>query len=153
MKFRKSLVVLVLTIIVEFLPCHQLYSQIFVGAFLGSPFLFLDFRAALLDIMVEARPTHLSATGEGFVQNIVWYLRVPIPKAVSTMGLLFAGVGFLLCLASKQKGRRLLIAFPLFFLLFISSLSLRWKRWIVPVIPFLCILLAYAVYEVAGWIG
>ena len=122
------------------------------GAFLGSPFLFLDFRTALSDIMIEARPTHLSATGEGFVQNIVWYLRVPLPNAISTMGLLFAGVGFLLCLASKQKGRRLLITFPLFFLLLISSLGLRWKRWIVPIIPFLCILLAYAVYEVAGWL-
>ncbi len=44
-----------------------------------------------------------------------------------------------------------MISFPIFFLLFISSLNLRWERWIVPVIPFLCILIAYAVYKAASW--
>lgn len=120
------------------------------GAFLGSPFLLLDFRTALSDLRIEARPTHLSGTGEGLIRNFAWYVGGPLPNALSIVGLVFAGLGFLLCFASREKGRRLLLTFPLFFLLFISSLSLRWERWVVPAIPFLCIPLAHAVYEVAG---
>ena len=37
------------------------------GVFAGSPFIFLDFRTVLKDVIREARPEHLSATGDGFV--------------------------------------------------------------------------------------
>lgn len=123
-----------------------------VGAFLGSPFLFLDFQKALANIRSEARPTHLGATGEGLVQNFVWYLQGPLSEALTLFGLLLVCCGFVLCLTSKQKDKWLLISFPVFFLLFISSLNLRWERWIVPVIPFFCILIAYAIYKAASWI-
>jgi Dolichyl-phosphate-mannose-protein mannosyltransferase len=121
------------------------------GAFLGSPFLFLDFQKALLNIRSEARTTHLGATGEGLVQNFIWYLQGPLADAITVFGILLGCVGLLLCLASKQNEKWLLISFPVFFILFISSLNLRWERWIVPIIPFLCILIAYAIYKVASW--
>lgn len=122
------------------------------GAFLGSPFLFLDFQKALLNIRSEARTTHLGATGEGLVQNFIWYLQGPLSDSLTVFGLLLVCVGFVLCLTSKQNDKWLLISFPVLFLLFISSLHLRWERWIVPVIPFLCILIAYAIYKLASWI-
>jgi hypothetical protein len=123
-----------------------------VGTFLGSPFLFLDFRTALSDIAHEARPTHLGATGEGLFGNLIWYLRGPLPGALSLFGLILAGIGIVLLLGSGRREGRLLASFPLLFLIFISSLSLRWERWIVPVIPFLCIPLARAISETETWL-
>ena len=122
------------------------------GAFFGSPFLFLDFQQVLLDVTGENRAQHLSATGEGLIQNIIWYFHNTLSESFTYYGLLFIGIGFVLCLASKQKDRWLLISFPLFFLLFISSLNLRWDRWLIPIIPFGCILLAYGIYEIIKWI-
>ncbi|MDJ0706019.1 MAG: glycosyltransferase family 39 protein [Leptolyngbyaceae cyanobacterium MO_188.B28] len=122
------------------------------GAFLGSPFLFLDFQRVLLDVTKENRTQHLSGTGEGLIQNIIWYFQNTLSESFTFYGLLFIGIGFILCLASKQKDRWLLISFPPFFLLFISSLNLRWDRWLIPIIPFGCILLAYGIHEVAKWI-
>lgn len=122
------------------------------GAFFGSPFLFLDFQKVLLDVTQENRGEHLSATGQGLVQNIIWYFQNTLSDSFTYYGLLFIGIGLVFCLRSKQKNRWLLINFPLVFLLFICSLNLRWDRWLLPIIPFGCILLAYGIYEVAKWI-
>ena len=123
------------------------------GAFAGSPFLFLDFRTVLSDIMIEARPRHLGATGEGFIHNIMWYVQGPLSDALSLIGLILIVPGIILCLASKEKEKWLLLMFPAFFLCFIAALNLRWARWIIPVIPFLCVLSALAFYWVLTWTG
>lgn len=114
------------------------------GAFIGSPFVFLDFRTVLKDVIQEARPEHLSATGEGLLRNFIWYAKGPLPNALSLIGLLLAVVGLLLCLRSQQKSRWVLISFPILFLLFISALHLRWERWVLPAVPFLGLLAAFA---------
>lgn len=117
------------------------------GVFFGSPFLFLDFQQVLLDVAGENRTQHLSHTGEGLIKNLIWYFQHTLPESFTYYGLLLIGIGFVLCLTSKQKDKWLLISFPLFFLLFISSLNLRFDRWLVPIIPFGCILLAYGICE------
>jgi hypothetical protein len=58
-----------------------------------------------------------------------------------------------MCLATKDQRKWVLVSFPLFFLVFISSLNLRWERWILPVIPFLCLLAAYAVSQATAWLS
>jgi hypothetical protein len=122
------------------------------GAFLGSPFLFLDFGKALSDIAHEARPTHLSGTGEGFVRDLIWYLQGPLPNALSWPGLVLVGLGILWFLSSGRKEGRLAATTPVLFLLFISCHSLRWERWIVAGIPFFCIPLARAITVVTSWV-
>ncbi len=124
----------------------------FLAAFLASPFLFLDFQTTLADVSHEARPQNVTANGEGFIENIIWYWQHPLTHSFTFYGLLLVGIGMALCLASKQKDRYILISFPIFFLLFISSLSLRWHRWVIPIIPFGCILLAYTIYRLAKWV-
>ena len=123
------------------------------GFILGSPFLLLDFQTALSDIKYEARPTHLGATGEGLARNLLWYLQGPLPTALSLTGSLLAALGVISFLTSKQRGRRALAGFPVFFLVFVSSLSLRWDRWIIPAIPFLCIPLAHTIDKGTTWLG
>lgn len=122
-----------------------------LGAFVGSPFLFIDLPQVISDLIREARPTHLSATGEGLINNIIWYCQNPLRDSFTVYGLLFVFIGIVLCLGSKQKSGWLLISFPVFFLVFISCLSLRWDRWIIPIIPFSCILLAHAIHQFVKW--
>ncbi len=124
-----------------------------LGAFIGSPFLFLDFGAALSDASFEVGSRHLGAIGDGLLPDLAWYLQGPLSDALSTCGVLLSVVGSVLCVASGRRDRWLLVGFPVFFLVFIASLTLRWERWIVPAIPFLCILAAYAIYTTARWIG
>jgi len=121
-----------------------------VGAFAGSPFVFFDFHTVVKDVIQEARPEHLSATGEGLLRNFIWYAKGPLPNALGLIGLLLAIVGLTLCLSSKQKSRWVLTSFPLLFLIFISSLSLRWERWILPVVPFFALLSAFAATHLIG---
>ena len=124
-----------------------------LGAFIGSPFLFFDFGTMILDVVIQNRPRHLSASGEGLLQNLVWYLSDPLSKALSIGGLLLSVVGIVLCMASKQKAEWLLISFPVIFLFFISSLNLRWERWVIPMLPFLCILAAHTLHRIITWLG
>ena len=118
------------------------------GMFAGSPFFFFELRTVIAELIVETRPEHLSATGEGLLRNVLWYLNGPLPISLSLAGLILAGVGIVLSLTSKQKSRWVLVSFPLFFLIFISSLTLRWERWILPAVPFLGLLCALAVVEI-----
>jgi 4-amino-4-deoxy-L-arabinose transferase-like glycosyltransferase len=132
-----------------------------VGAFVASPYLFLDYRQMLEDVLFEASPSHLGADGEGFIYNLVWYVQNPLFNSLTLIGMLLAASGIILCIRSKEKDKLLLIIFPLIFLISISLLNLRWTRWIVPVIPFLCIFIARAFYWIIGmveqrlnsWIG
>ena len=123
------------------------------GIVAGSPFFFFELRRVIAELVVETRPEHLTATGEGLFRNILWYLKGPLPESLSVAGLLLAGVGIVLALTSKQKTRWVLASFPLFFLIFISSLTLRWERWILPAVPFLALLLSLAVVEVSRMIA
>jgi 4-amino-4-deoxy-L-arabinose transferase-like glycosyltransferase len=123
------------------------------GAFIGAPFVFLDFRTMLHDVAREARPEHLGATGEGFFLNFLWYFRGPLPTALSLAGLALALTGLAFCIFSRHKERWVLVSFPLAFLLFISGLNLRWERWILPALPFLCLLLAAGAMQLIRYVS
>ncbi|MEA3385450.1 MAG: glycosyltransferase family 39 protein [Thermodesulfobacteriota bacterium] len=124
-----------------------------LGTFLASPFLFLDFETTWRNVMGEARPTHLSATGSGFFHDLAWYICNALCDALSPAGLILAGIGIFLCLLSMRRDKWLLMIFPFFFLLFISALSLRWSRWVIPVVPFLCVFAAHTLYRISDWVG
>jgi hypothetical protein len=62
-------------------------------------------------------------------------------------------VGAFLCVASGKHQQWLLVAFIASFLLMISALTLRWVRWSVPVLPFLCILSAHTIDVCVRWLA
>ncbi|MDJ0600400.1 MAG: glycosyltransferase family 39 protein [Crocosphaera sp.] len=122
------------------------------GAFIASPFLFLDFNQVLIDISQENRSSHLGATGEGFINNLIWYFQNPLTQSFTVFGLLLISLGCLSLFFCNYDKLFLLISFPSLFLLFISLLNLRWERWIIPMIPFLCIFLAYSIYRICKFL-
>jgi len=112
------------------------------GWFVGSPFLFFEYQTTLSDISYEARARHLGATGAGYVRDLLWYMADPLPRALTWLGVLLGGLGILAFLGCKRRKERVVAATPILFLGFISCHSLRWERWIVPIIPLLCVPLA-----------
>jgi 4-amino-4-deoxy-L-arabinose transferase-like glycosyltransferase len=117
------------------------------GAFLGSPFLFLDARTALGNIVGEARSYHLSGTSQGVLHSLGWYLSEPLGASLGTIGLALAALGGWAALRRRNREALLLLAFTVVFLVFISSLPLRWERWALPLVPSLAILAALGLRE------
>ncbi len=118
------------------------------GAFIGSPYVFLDFGAALAAVQQESL-VHLSGVGKGFLPDLLWYLGSPLVNSISAVGAALVVVGTGLCLLSKDRAKYLLLLFPLIFILFITGVGILWERWIVPAIPFLCLIAGFA----AVWIA
>ncbi|HEY6643342.1 ArnT family glycosyltransferase [Povalibacter sp.] len=117
-----------------------------VGTFIASPFLFIDIDTVLRDLGKEARTEHLSATSEGFWSSLFWYVTDVSRRNFTIIGLLLAIVGVIGLLRSGRKsGVLLLLSFVVPFLLFISSLNLRWERWLMPAIPVIAMFCAIGV--------
>ena len=128
------------------------------GAFVGSPFMFVEWRLVLENVVKEARPYHLGGTSDGFLATLWWYLDGTLIANLGVVGLLLATLGALSALARgfSREGRSganqaalLVLTFPLLFVPFIASLSLRWDRWLLPALPFLCVLAALGFRDVA----
>jgi hypothetical protein len=77
-----------------------------VGVSVASPSLFLNFGTVLADVAHEARLTHLSATGEGLILNLLWYMRGPLVETLSIGGLILGGIGIVWGMVSTiiEKG-------------------------------------------------
>ena len=123
-----------------------LISGIFclLGAFVSSPFLFLDFKNMLVDVKGEASCLHISGTGGGCIDNLIWYIKEPLYDSFFLIGLILVVLGVIFCFFYYSKKEKwLLLVFPFCFLFFITSLSLRWAHWIMPIIPFMCIFAGY----------
>lgn len=158
-KYPALIVVLVIVITYIFSHSRNDFRKLIIsgfasvfGAFVGSPFLFLDFKKVLADIAIENRYTHVSYTGEGIIRNLMWYVQNPLLHALSPIGLILVVFGIILCIDSRKKEMWILLIFPLSFLCFISLMHLRWARWIIPVLPFLCVLIAQAFYWIIIWV-
>jgi Dolichyl-phosphate-mannose-protein mannosyltransferase len=129
---------------------------VLIGAFVASPYMFLDYRNALADVLFEANPdpatTMLWPSEQGLVQDFIWYVRVPLVDALSSLGLALAGAGLLLCLRSRRKETLLLTTFPVFLLGSVVWFGPRWARWLIPALPFLCIMASHTATRMADWI-
>jgi hypothetical protein len=112
------------------------------GTFIGSPYLFLDFKTAWKNITVEASPTHLSHTNPGFDGALSHYINGPIADNVTTLGLMFIIIGIYELARRRGSEAAVLIVFPVLYLLFISSLNLLWDRWAIPMLPFVALFAA-----------
>ena len=124
-----------------------------VGALLiASPFILLDYRKFLADVLFEGRPHHLSQTGGGPLTNLGTYSLEIIPTGMTAPVAILALAGLLI--AARSPRLRWPLAFPLLlFLLLISIQHILWARWAVPLLPFVAILASLAVMTFATWLA
>jgi hypothetical protein len=121
------------------------------AAFLAAPYLFLDFGTVLADVRFQARPYHLGATSAGFGSTVGYYLAEALPAAVGWPACVCGVLG--LGALTVDRDLRSSALFFVVFLAFISALSLRWFRWTLPMVPFLCFgvaCLAAKLHRLAG---
>ena len=104
-----------------------------LAVLLVAPYLLVNFQTMLGDVEREARTTHLSHTGEGFLPDLWKYLTVALPQALRGPATLLGVAGVLSLLASR-RGWLVGLCFGAY-LLFISYLALWWVRWAVPLVP------------------
>jgi len=128
-----------------------------ISLFAVAPHVFLDFGTVLDNVAREARDYHLSATSPGFFSTLGFYGDL-FRANLSIPGLLLAGIGAAAGLRSTRWRETCTISCALLtYLCFIALQKLRWDRWAVPMLPYLCVLAAIGVEHVTTatreWFG
>jgi hypothetical protein len=121
------------------------------ATFLASPYIFLDWRTVLANVTGEMRPGHLGHTGGTFAENLAWYLQHQVAGSMGWPGLALAVAGAAIIGRKSLVGRWTLLPVVAAFFAIICSQNLVWSRWILPVLPLLCLFAAAAVVAVGRW--
>ncbi len=124
-----------------------------VGMFIGSPYLFLDIKTAITNVLHESRSEHLGADTLGYFGRLWFYVRTLAGQVLTWPGLIIAFIGGIFGVIKKNKPLILAFTFIVLFLLSISALSLNWDRWVIPVIPFVCLLFTWVATQIMDLIS
>lgn len=109
-----------------------------VFAVLLSPYMVLDSETLLRNLRGEARAFHLGATGGTALENLWWYITVPILGSFGAAAGLAIGGG-LLMMARRREAAFVIVPVLIGFLAVISAQTLIWERWALPLLPLLSI--------------
>lgn len=108
--------------------------------FVICPNLFTDISNVIKTIKYEARPTHLGYDGLGFLGNLSYYF-VTMSGNLGYISIIPFILGIVAIFKNKNvKNYVFLIA--LVYLIFMSSLSLHWVRWGIPMYVFYILIVA-----------
>lgn len=129
---------------------------LFAGAavatlFLASPYLLLDYPAVIRNLTGEARPIHPGATGGGFLANLAWYAG-PLRASFGAAGVALAALGAVLLPVRNRAAAIALLPGIAAFGVLICIQTLRWERWLIPLLPFVAIACGYAVHALADMV-
>jgi 4-amino-4-deoxy-L-arabinose transferase-like glycosyltransferase len=123
------------------------------GAFLiAAPYTLLDLTVFLdafgvLSVAYRPRPFSSGAT------IYIGHLRI----ALGRVGVIVAGAGIVWGLARGIRGRdfgkwAVVAAFPLIYFPMVATKNLIYARYLLPILPFLCLSVAFVVVDVVAWI-
>lgn len=122
-----------------------------LAMFVASPYLFLDYETTLGNLRGEARPSHLSVTGHGLFGNLFWYLSAALAPSLGGVGTVLLLIG--IPIAARHRNAAIVVgSIPLLFTLAISMQSITWVRWIVPVLPYVSLAIAFGLVRASDWL-
>lgn len=133
-----------------------LFALIAVGAgcgFLaGTPFALFDSRAFRIDVLSQS--AHL-AKGHGITLGLGWrrHLTLSLWYGIGWPMLLAAAAGIVIALVASPVEAVVAAAFPLLYYAVIGSGQTVFARYIVPMIPFMCLMAAIAVTAIPRLVG
>jgi len=115
-----------------------------LGFFGASPYILIDwprFQASVMGVSA-----HLAA-GHGMIVGRGWwhFARVVLPAGIGWPIVLAGGLGVLVLTATRARDAAVLFAFPIAYYLVAGQSYTVFARYIIPVIPFLCIAAAWLV--------
>ena len=117
-----------------------------------SPFLILDWRTAVGDMLAEGKPAHLGHTGNGPLANLLWYVDGQVIGTMGWIGLIAIALGIVVTLRSATSARWTLVPAALAFLVLLAAQNLIWSRWILPLLPMLALLAAAGAIAAIQWV-
>lgn len=124
------------------------FAAAFVAAFLiGSPYLVLDFsafREGLAAQVIRLTEGHGIRIEQVWLRHLTFSLRYGLGLPV----LVAAGVGAVLLVLRRPRTAALVLAFPASYFVVIGGGHTAFIRYATPLVPFFCILAAYAASEV-----
>lgn len=124
-----------------------------ITGFVASPFLLLDFHTAFSHFIGEMHNRPLSGTGTGFLSNLLAYFQGGILwHAFSYFGVAVMILGIVVYTLRGKKEKWIWWGTTFLFYFFIASLPIIWDRWIIPVMPFLCLITGYGFFIGMDWI-
>jgi len=121
-----------------------------ICAFFISPILFLDLSNVFVNVMYEARSTHLGADGLGFSGKLAFYLKCYLNHSgiiIST----FTVFGFIF-LYKKNRAIFVVLLSGMLYVLFISKLGMHWDRWGVPFYAFSLIFASIGMWKIFNYL-
>ena len=119
-----------------------------VAFFVGTPYALIDrpaFFAALESITAHLRGGHAAFAGPGWVVHATSSLRYGVGVPILIAGAL----GFLVLAVRDRRLGVLFLIFPAVYYAFIGAGETAFARYIIPVVPFLCLAAAYPIVEAA----
>ena len=121
-----------------------------IGAFfVTSPFVVLDWRTFLRDFLYEAR--HLGGVGEtGSVVGWLRHLRFSLWYGVGPVALVAAVAGVCGLWRSDRRDALVLLVFPVVFYVAIGKGYTVFARYVIPVVPFVCLFAGVAMGDLLG---
>ncbi|HEV2043546.1 MAG TPA: glycosyltransferase family 39 protein, partial [Sphingomicrobium sp.] len=119
-----------------------------VALFVASPFIFLDWPTMLANVSGEVKAGHLGHNGGGFVDNLDYYLRGPVARSIGAIGLVLVLVGGIVSAIRSPVARWTMIPAAMLFLGLICTQNLIWSRWVLPVMPMICIFAGVALVSI-----
>ena len=130
-----------------------LFVSLMVAAFLlTSPYSVLDFRRFLADVTFESRHLsegHGAILGRGWSHHLTSTLRYGVGVPILSAGVL----GILLALWRDPRKGALVAVFPVSYYVLLGSGHTVFARYMLPIVPFLCLAAGYAVTEAARWLA
>jgi len=120
--------------------------------FIASPFIFLDWPTVLANVSGEVKSGHLGHNGGSFLDNLLYYLGGPVAGSIGVIGLMLALGGAVLSAIRSAIARWTMIPATTLFLALICTQNLIWSRWVLPVMPMICIFAAFAIVSIAAMI-
>ncbi len=130
-----------------------LYCAIAALAFFaGTPYALLDWSAfltAMWEISEHLRGGHMALAGPAWTAHLTISLRYGLG-----LPLMIAGIaGMLLYVWRARKGAIVFVTFPVLYFALIGAGQTAFARYILPILPFMCLAAAYATIEAARWVS
>ncbi len=107
-----------------------------------TPYFLLDFQRVLISLNIEARSIHPGADGLTKAGNLIWYISEALPDAITSLQFAFLVIGALLILVRKDR-TLIAVLYSVIFFLIISAHPLHWRRWLIPLLPIVSLIVAH----------
>lgn len=127
-------------------------GSLLVTSFLTAPVLFLKFSKVLEGVQKENAVEHASHDGFTFIQKLHYYFIDTLHWEIGTLIYIIAIASLLFIFHRAYRSKQYIVNIIWLsiasYILLLSSLSLHWERWLIPVLPLLFVAAAISIDEI-----